>query len=358
MKFIISHNQKYVYVTCSDAPTCCESIEIPKLHENLPVTTIGSYAFSSMRKLKEVKLPDSIELIMEGAFFNCPQLKSITIPKSVTMIQKHAFGYRNNGLKTKSFKIYGYKNTIAEIYAQCSGFEFVVLEEKEEALQPLAIEDLQEMVNKPVFVLDIRITPKSSWDILVEMRLGGEVRLLSGTGINKIQLNNTHFLFSRELTEEEIQLFSDNEKSKSNTKKTGYERVSPGELYWTQKRATACTEVQDKISDEHYREADYLSDAALSAHLERADTLRAQLRRYAATHGGIPSAYEWKSTEVDYCYHIYYEAMMRELRVSNSGVERNFGQVYFKSKWACEDALKLFEEELIWYFNEYQEMLY
>lgn len=25
---------------------------------------------------------------------------------------------------------------------------------------------------------------------------------------------------------------------------------------------------------------------------------------------------------------------------------------------ACEDALKLFEEELIWYFNEYQEMLY
>ena len=171
MKFIISHNQKYVYVTCSGAPTCCESIEIPRLYENLPVTAIGSYAFSSMRKLKEVKLPDSIELIMEGAFFNCPQLKSVTIPKSVTVIQKHAFGYRNNGLKTKSFKIYGYKNTIAEIYAQCSGFEFVVLEEKEEALQPLAIEDLQEMINKPVFVLDNRITPKTGWDVLTKIAI-------------------------------------------------------------------------------------------------------------------------------------------------------------------------------------------
>lgn len=358
MDFIISHNQKYVYVTRSAAPTCCESIEIPKLYKNLPVTAIGSYAFSSMRKLKEVKLPDSIELIMEGAFFNCPQLKSITIPKSVTMIQKHAIGYRNNGLKIKGFKIYGHKNTIAEIYAQCNMIEFVVLEKEEEALQPLTIEGLQELVNKPVFVVDIRITPKSSWDILVGIPYGTSVKLLRGVSIDPRQLGHTHFIFDKELTEEEILLFSNNVRSKSSTKKTGYERVSPGELYWTQRGSNACTDMGDAISDEHYREADYLSDAALSAHLERADTLRAQLRRYAATYGGIPSAYEWKSTEVDYCYHIYYEAMMRELRVSNSGVERNFGQVYFKSKEACEDALKLFEEELIWYFNEYQEMLY
>lgn len=341
-----------MYVVSQDYKNKRE-IKIPAEVDSCPVTGIGACAFKDCTELQSVIIPDTVELIMKEAFSGCFKLLSITIPKSVIRIEEKAlgWGYRK---KIKGFKISGYKDTAAEAYANWNGFEFIVLEE--EALQPLAIEGLQELVNKPVFVVDIRITPKSSWDILVGIPYGTGVKLLRGVSINPRQLGHTHFIFDKELTEEEIQLFIKNRKNV--TKKTGYERVSPGELYWTQRGSNACTDMGDAISDEHYREADYLSDAALSAHLERADTLRAQLRRYAATYGGIPSAHEWKSTEVDYCYHIYYEAMMRELRVSNSGVERNFGQVYFKSKEACEDALRLFEEELIWYFNEYQEMLY
>ncbi|MDE6835181.1 MAG: leucine-rich repeat domain-containing protein, partial [Ruminococcus sp.] len=61
-------------------------IVIPDTIDGLPVTKIGSYAFSECEKLEDVTIPDSITSIDEGAFKNCSNLALINIPASVVYI--------------------------------------------------------------------------------------------------------------------------------------------------------------------------------------------------------------------------------------------------------------------------------
>ena len=87
-------------------------IIIPSVYNNVPVTSIGSSAFSfssltsikipdsvtsigssafSFSSLTSIKIPDSVTSIGDGAFQNCFSLISIVIPDSVTSINKYAF---------------------------------------------------------------------------------------------------------------------------------------------------------------------------------------------------------------------------------------------------------------------------
>ena len=80
--------------------------------------------------LDKVILNEGVESILKHAFVNC-NFKEIYIPKSVTTIEELAFGYDNmdslSPQKIEGFKIYGYKNTAAEKYAQDNEFEFISL---------------------------------------------------------------------------------------------------------------------------------------------------------------------------------------------------------------------------------------
>ena len=70
---------------------------------NIPkgVKTIGNSAFLGCKKIKGVKIPDTVTIIEGSAFSDCTALKSVTIPNSVEFIGSHAFYNCKNLTKAK-----------------------------------------------------------------------------------------------------------------------------------------------------------------------------------------------------------------------------------------------------------------
>jgi hypothetical protein len=68
-----------------------KTINIPDRIHGLPVTAIGSYAFSSSRlMLTSVTIPNGV-IVIGGTAFECNEISSVTIPDSVTAIGDNAF---------------------------------------------------------------------------------------------------------------------------------------------------------------------------------------------------------------------------------------------------------------------------
>ena len=72
--------------TCTDT-----DIVIPSMHEGLPVTSIGDYAFYDCKSLSSVIIPDSVTTIGEGVFLWCDSLSNVTISNNVTAINNNTF---------------------------------------------------------------------------------------------------------------------------------------------------------------------------------------------------------------------------------------------------------------------------
>ena len=69
------------------------TVQIPTRIQNLPVTSIGEYAFAHCDNLTSVTIPSSVTFIDDHAFWACKSLISITIPSSVTSIGEYAFAH-------------------------------------------------------------------------------------------------------------------------------------------------------------------------------------------------------------------------------------------------------------------------
>lgn len=67
------------------------SVTIPETIDGIPVTSIGSMAFSQCVSLRNVIIPGSVASIGESAFYNCSGLTSVTIPDGVITIGSFAF---------------------------------------------------------------------------------------------------------------------------------------------------------------------------------------------------------------------------------------------------------------------------
>ena len=68
------------------------TVVIPGTTNDLPVTSIGLYAFGGCTSLISVTIGANVTSIGDHAFFNCISLTSVTIPDSVTSIGDYAFG--------------------------------------------------------------------------------------------------------------------------------------------------------------------------------------------------------------------------------------------------------------------------
>ena len=98
----------------------CEALTkviIPK-----SVTVIDESAFYGCKTLTDVTIPEGVTTIGEDAFCGCTALLSVKIPESVTAIDSHAFGYNESYTKIAGFKVYCYKNSAGEKYANDNGF--------------------------------------------------------------------------------------------------------------------------------------------------------------------------------------------------------------------------------------------
>lgn len=88
------------------------------------ITDIPANTFNGCSSIESVKLPANLYSVGEGAFKVCPELKSIEFPVSIDIIGKEAFGYGKRGALVNNFKISGYSNTVARVYAESLDFEF------------------------------------------------------------------------------------------------------------------------------------------------------------------------------------------------------------------------------------------
>jgi hypothetical protein len=122
-------------------------MEIPDTINGGVVTNIGAKAFFNNNTIETVELPTTLKSLGKLSFWGCENLTEIEIPKSVEMIGSSSFQacyslqkviiYEGTGLEDidlaniifdsykHGFKIYGYKDSPAEVYTTKWGIPFV-----------------------------------------------------------------------------------------------------------------------------------------------------------------------------------------------------------------------------------------
>ena len=162
-----------------------------------------------------------------------------------------------------------------------------------------------------------------------------------------------------ELTKEQEELINQNDK------KTGYERVKNCDTYYSSNNGdlSECDgniytedDINDYVDNSRYDNADYYNDKTLAKNIARADTLMRRLRRFAVENGGSFSRDEWKEYAIDK-YYIYYDYDDCNMNISSCDICINFRNVYFRSEKIAQKAIDIFKDELIWYFEKYDDML-
>lgn len=125
--YTLINNDTEYSVTCSNRTACTKAI-IPSEYNGLPVTKIAASAFTSdpsLQNLKEVVIPEGIEVIDEYAFLRCVKLEKINFPESLVSIRTTAFGY------CSSLKEIVLPNNLTSIYARafanCTELKSVII---------------------------------------------------------------------------------------------------------------------------------------------------------------------------------------------------------------------------------------
>lgn len=78
-------------VTITKYTGSATDVVIPDKIEDVPVTRIGFLSFEAKFDIVSVTIPETTEVICEGAFMDCSSMQTINIPESVASIERSAF---------------------------------------------------------------------------------------------------------------------------------------------------------------------------------------------------------------------------------------------------------------------------
>lgn len=137
-------------------------------------------------------------------------------------------------------------------------------------------------------------------------------------------------------------------------KKTGYERVEKGEIYYAEldDGTTYCYE--GSYAEKNYEDANYYLDRTVAENNARADKLYRQLRRFAVEHR--KEILDWNDGDIGKVF-LYYNHSINKIDYATSFLRHEYGNIYFNSEETAKLAIETFKDELIWYFTEYKDSL-
>ena len=141
----------------------------------------------------------------------------------------------------------------------------------------------------------------------------------------------------------------------SKERRTGYEQAKPNEGYWYSGCGGSTCYKRD-FDSEYDSDIYYCGNAVTDEQLAYGRTIRNKLlwklERFAAEKRKQPI--DWDDYEAKK-YYIYYEHSLGTVEVDACQVRQDSFQVYFDSKESAEEAIKMFYDELIWFFTQYRD---
>ena len=140
--------------------------------------------------------------------------------------------------------------------------------------------------------------------------------------------------------------------------KTRYERAEKMNKYW-------CTDISGNVvslidtrsayDNNAYRAGNYTTDESLGIARARKTKLIWEIERFSAEHKHDPS-YSDKNPKRR--YYLYYDPEDKRIKCKEQLLMyEDFGKVYFYNRRAAQKAIEVFEEDLLWYFTEFQKIL-
>ncbi|MDR4080291.1 MAG: hypothetical protein Q3X06_05080 [Clostridia bacterium] len=172
----------------------------------------------------------------------------------------------------------------------------------------------------------------------------------------KVELKANGKTVQVEMTEEQAKILGLVEERS----RTGYERVDEDDSYFVDDTINDGHEVigggGTLVNDLYYNNGNYYNDETIVENNARADKLFRCLRQWQGLNDKAITKKDWKGYDV-IKYNIDYDYLTNRLLVRWTGRYRKLNVVYFTSEEKAKEAIKVFEDELLWYYTEYVQRL-
>ena len=144
--------------------------------------------------------------------------------------------------------------------------------------------------------------------------------------------------------------------------RTGYERMKEcnNEYYLVNAGDLVIGEDDNASFDQNcYDVGNYYSDEKIAENNAKADRLLRKLRQWQALNDEPVSKKDWDKEKWTIGYNHCKDGSGHDIGLEPRCFLKihNFGTVFFTTREKAEEAIKTFEDELTWYFTEYQQRL-